>query len=223
MITRLQITVLLSLTVAVWWLVLFIQGTPISRQHLAPFTIVGGFLGVISLAFEHFLWRQRLLHGWFVKRPDLRGTWRVDLKSDWVNPETKKQIPSIQCFMGITQTFSKLHLHLMTPESESWSIAERICDSVKGNGYEIVGVYTNHPHLELRGKRSEIHLGAIVLDSHGASQLRPDVLSGEYWTDRTTKGTMTLSNRTKQIYTRYEDAEAALVKMPKVSAGTSAP
>lgn len=220
MLTRLQITVLLGLTVGVWWLVLLFQGTPISRQHLTPFTVVVGFLVVVSLAFEHFLWHQRVLQGWFVKRPDLRGTWRVDLQSNWVDPDTKNQVPSIQCFMGITQTFSKLHLHLMTPESESWSIADRICASVKGNGYTIVGVYTNHPHLELRGKRSEIHLGAIVLDTHGPSMFRPDVLTGEYWTDRTTKGTMTLSRRVDNLYTRYKDAQNALAAALEDGAGT---
>lgn len=209
MLTRLHITTLLVLAVLVWGVVLLMNGTPVSRQYLAPFTIVGGVLGLAVLAFEHRLWRSRILHGWFVQRPDIRGTWSLSLQSDWTDPKTNARIPPIDCFAGITQTFSKLQIHLMTPESESWLIAHRICPSQKGEGYEVVGVYTNQPHNVLRGHRSEIHLGALFLDTHGVSQARPDTLTGEYWTDRKTKGTLNLTARVDQIYTRYEDAKAS--------------
>ena len=139
MLRRIHITALLVVAMAAWVVVLWINGTPLSWQYLAPYTIVGGVLGITVLLFEHYFWHLRLLHGWFVRRPDIRGTWRVSLQSDWVNPATSVKAPPLDCYMGITQTFSKLQLHLMTPESESWLLADRVCESQKGNGYEVVG------------------------------------------------------------------------------------
>lgn len=204
--SRLHITVFLGLTVVLWGLVLFSQDTPVTKNHLAPFSTVVGFLVLLAVAFEHVLWRMPWLHGWFVKRPDLRGTWAVELRSDWVDPVTAQQIGPINCYMGVTQTLSKLHMHLMTPESESWFIAESINPSPKGDGYQLAGVYTNQPHVHLRGNRSEIHLGALVLDTHGSSHARPMSLTGEYWTDRKTKGTITLSGRVDALFTSYAEA-----------------
>ena len=52
-----------------------------------PFGTVVGLLVMLGLAFERVLWHQPYLH-WFFHRPDLRGTWRVEFQSDWVNPGT---------------------------------------------------------------------------------------------------------------------------------------
>ncbi|MBP7937495.1 MAG: hypothetical protein KA354_22875 [Phycisphaerae bacterium] len=204
---RIHIGVFLGLAVLVWGSALLIQGVPVGREHLGPFGTVLGFLVLLGIGFEHVLWRQPWLQGWFVKRPDLRGTWRVDLRSDWVDPDTGERIPSIVGYMGVTQTLSKLQLHLMTPESESWFIADRIISSPCGDGYQVVGVYTNKPHVHLRGNRSEMHYGALVLQTHGQSG-KPESLTGEYWTDRKTAGSMTLSSRIADVASRFEDAES---------------
>ena len=207
--TRIQITVFVALGAFVWWLVLAFQGTPVSRGHVAPFSIVVTFLVVLGTAFEHVLWRQPWLHGWFVKRPDLRGTWHVLLESGWSDPDTQQPSPRMDCYMEVQQTFSTLNMHLMTPESESWFIADQIRPSPKGSGYQVVGVYTNQPTTQLRDDRSAMHFGALVLHTHGSSHARPDSLTGEYWTDRMTKGSMTFSQRMNAVYTRFVDAQRA--------------
>lgn len=208
-ISRLHVTTFLAIAVLVWAAVLFVQGTPVSARHLAPFGIVVGVLTLLAICFEYVLWRQPWLHGWFVHRPYLRGTWRVVLQSDWINPADGQSVPAITCYMGVEQTLSKLQMHLMTPESESWFIASGILSSPSDTGYQITGVYTNKPHVELRRTRSDMHFGAIVLDTHGESPARPDLLTGEYWTDRKTTGRMTFTDRRLRVYTRFEDADAA--------------
>lgn len=205
---RLQITIFLGVAALAWWLVLFAQGTPVNGDHLRPFSSVVGVLVILALAFERVLWRQRWLHGWLVARPDARGTWRVELQSDWVNPETHERVPTIVCYMGVAQTLSSLQMHLMTKESESWIIANSVRASNNGAGYQIAGVYTNKPHTQLRGQRSEMHLGGLVLDTHGPPH-RPDTMTGEYWTDRKTKGSMSFTARIPALCTRFEDAERA--------------
>ena len=206
--SRFHITVFLGIAITIWGLVLLFQGTPVSIDHLAPFGTVVGFLAVLGLAFEYLLWRQPWLHGWFVKRPDLRGTWRVELQSNWIDPKTGKKKPMIKCYMGVKQTLSTLQMHLMTPESESFFIAEHIQPSPSGDGYQVGGVYTNWPNIHLRGDSSEIHQGALILYTHGPNN-RPETLTGEYWTDRETTGQLDFTGRVSNVLTRYEDAEGA--------------
>ena len=158
--------------------------------------------------FEFLFWRLPWLHGWFVKRPNLRGTWRVELQSDWIDPTTNAGVPLIVCYMGVVQTLSTLQMHLMTPESESWFIAESIRESPSAVGYQISGVYTNRPQTHLRGDRSEMHLGGLLLETHGPAN-RPNTLTGEYWTDRKTKGEMTFTGRQTTVFTRFKDADRA--------------
>ena len=204
--SKLHITVFLGLAAVAWGLILLIRGTPISMEYLKPFSFVVSFLVLVGLAFEHVLWRQGWLQGWFIKRPDLRGTWRVEMKSDWVNLHTGEQASSIVCYMGVKQTLSTLQMHLMTSESESWFIASDILPSPSGKGYQLAGVYTNKPHIDLRSDRSEMHRGALILDTHGPT-LRPKTLSGEYWTDRKTSGKMDFIRRLPEVATHYDDAE----------------
>ena len=205
---RLHIGVFLGLSVLVWWIVLLIQGTHVTLAHLAPFGTVISFLVILGGVFDSMLWRWSWLHGWFVKRPNLRGTWRVELQSDWINPETNRRVPAIIFYMGVVQTLSTLQMHLMTAESESWFIAEQVNPSPSGVGYQIAGVYSNRPNVHLRGERSEIHLGGLILDTHGPAS-RPDTLTGEYWTDRKTKGRLILTNRLPDVFTRFADAKRA--------------
>lgn len=215
--TRLHISVFLGAAVLAWGAVLSAQGVEFTwaelQVHLAPFSTVVAVLVTLALALEHLLWRLPVLHSWLVKRPDLRGTWKVSLQSDWVDPENQERVPPILCFMGVKQTLSTLQMHLMTPESESWFVADHIRPSPNGAGYQVIGVYTNKPDVHLRGVRSEIHQGALVFDTHGIEN-RPDSLTGEYWTDRKTTGSMTLEARTPALYTRYDDACAAFEPEP---------
>jgi len=206
--TRVHIAVFLGLSTLAWLLTLLCQGVNVSREHLTPFGTVLSVLVVAALLLEHVLWRVKFFQPWFVSRPDLTGTWRVELQSDYSDPQTGTPIPVIVCYMGVKQTLSKLQMHLMTPESESWFIAERITPSPSDQGYQVVGVYTNKPQIHLRGSKSDIHHGALVLYTHGAPH-RPTTITGEYWTDRSTSGSMTFSDRLTKVYTRYNDAHAA--------------
>lgn len=206
---RLHITAFVIIAAGVWLVVLLCQGTPVTWAHARPFGVVVSSLVGIGLLFEFVLWRQPWLHWWFVKRPDLRGTWRVELQSGYVRPETDERVPMIVCYMGVKQTLSRLQMHLMTPESESWFIADHVRPSPSGNGFQVIGVYTNEPNIHLRDERvSEMHQGAIIGETHGPS-LRPTTLTAKYWTDRKTTGTMEFTGRIDELCTRFVDAQRA--------------
>lgn len=204
---RVHITVFVIIAALIWLIVLLCQGVSITWAHGQPFSIVVSSLVALGILLELLLWRQPWLHGWFVKRPDLRGTWRVELQSSYVRPETNDRVPVIVCYLGVKQTLSKLQMHLMTPESESWFIANHIRPSPNGSGYQVIGVYTNEPNVHLRDERiSEMHQGAIIIETHGPDR-RPTTLTAKYWTDRKTSGTMDFTTRLKEVYTRFADAQ----------------
>ena len=205
--SRLQISIILAIAVLAWFIVLLAQGTPVSWDHLAPFSTVVGVLLILSLVVEYYLWRQNWLQKWFVSMPDLRGTWKVVIKSDWINPETGETVPPIQCFMGVKQSMSDLQMHLMTLESESWFVAYNINHAQSGHGYQIAAVYTNKPSVNLRNDRSSMHIGALMIETHGENEVFPENISGEYWTDRKTTGTIVLSDKNKKLFTRFDDAQ----------------
>lgn len=206
MFTRLQITVVLAVATIAWGAVLWLQGTPLSWSHLAPFTTVVGVLVIVALAMEHLFWRLRVLQGWLFDRPDLRGTWKVTIQSEWVNPETGEKTPPITAYAGIVQTLSKLQIQLMTPESESCLLAHSIEPTPCGNRFNVSVVYANTPGVELRGVRSERHVGAATISTHGTKYM-PESMTAEYWTDRRTVGRMTFESRIPTVYSRYEDAK----------------
>ena len=206
-IERFHIMIFLAIAALVWLVVLFLQNTPVTWAHAAPFTMVVTVLGLLAFVFDCYLWRTQFLHGWFFKRPDLRGTWRIELQSSYIDPTTKQSVPIIVCYMGVEQTLSELKMHLMTPESESWSIASHIMPSPSGNGYQTICVYTNDPNIHLRDKgTSHTHKGTIIVNTHG-SGVRPDTLTAQYWTDRKTMGTMDFKQRVSRVFTRFGDAD----------------
>lgn len=206
-IERVHIAVFVAIGALVWWITLGLQGTSVTLKHATPFTVVVGALGALGFVLEHYLWRCRALRGWFVRRPDIRGTWRVELQSSYVKPESGERVPVMVCYMGVKQTLSELKMHLMTPDSESWAIAAHAQPSPSGSGYQVVCVYNNRPSVHLRNERtSEIHNGALVIETHGPDT-RPDSLTAEYWTDRKTAGTMRFTDRVTETFTRFEDAK----------------
>ena len=206
MLTRLHISSFIGLTIAVWLIALWIQGMPVlSMSFLKPFSIVVGTISFVVALFNKYAWAWPIFRGWYVNRPDMRGTWKVELHSSWINPETGESIPPITAYAVIRQTLGSFSLRLMTPESRSILIAHSIEHEQDGL-FKLAGIYRNEPRIEIQGVRSEIHHGAFALEIHGSPV---DSLEGHYWTDRQTRGAMKLSNRKHQLYDSFEKAKSA--------------
>lgn len=187
---------------------LFLQGTKLTWEHAAPFTTAVTVLVLVAYAMEHWLCKLKFLQGFLFDRPDIRGTWKVTIQSSWVNPETKQGIPPISAYAAVTQTASKLEIHLLTPESESCLLAHSIKPSTWPSRFEIAVAYANTPNVSLRGVRSERHVGAAVIATHGSKKYKPTALEADYWTDRKTVGHMEFTERRDEILSRFADAKA---------------
>jgi hypothetical protein len=201
MLTRTHITVLLLVAVATWAIVLWILGLPFTWEYSKPFAITASFLSAVCFVFDKWAWKWSLFKYWLVNQPNLHGTWKVLLKSDWVNPETKEQVAPIECIMTIRQNYSRFSARLFTRESSSYLVAHKI--ELQNDGvFQLFGTYQNTPDISLRGKRSEIHYGALVLEVRGDP---PKSLVGHYWTDRGTKGSLELTDRVPALLTSYNE------------------
>jgi len=206
MLTRLHISSFIGLTIAIWLLALWFQGMPVlSADFVKPFGTVVGVITLIVTVFNKYMWSWKIFKGWYVTRPDLRGTWKVELNSSWINPETGEETPPIYGYAVIRQSLTFLSLRLMTRESpRSVLVAHSIEQQEDDDLFKLVGVYRNEPKIELQGVRSEIHHGSFALEIHGSPVKE---LEGHYWTDRATKGGMKLVGRVDKLYSTYEQAE----------------
>lgn len=183
MLSRLHLSAILLIAAALWGGMLIFDGVAVNGKWFRPFSTVVGVLLLLLVIFDIWAWRWRLLRGWFVPRPDLRGTWRVELRSNWKNPATKVGVGPIVAYLVIRQTFSTLSVRMLTDESTSELVAAEINKANDGT-YRLAAVYRNEPNLSVRD-HSPIHFGAFVLDVQGDPAKD---LVGHYWTDRNTRG-----------------------------------
>jgi hypothetical protein len=202
--------------VAVWSVVLLVSGQQLSSDLLRPLSTVTSVVVLLTLAFELWLWKLPFLHGWFVKRPVIEGTWRAELRSNYKDPATGTTIPPVEGYMVIRQTLLNLSLRLLTQESSSRLVGTEIVCSVDGL-YCVSGVYRNEPRFQDRS-HSPIHYGAVWLQVIDAPV---QMLEGHYWTDRSTAGELRLTNRQSRKFQDFKSAQTRLCQA--VSKGAVTP
>jgi hypothetical protein len=185
----------------IWAAILFVLGS------ISPFDWVAAIrelpeaiaLYVIAgIIFVKWVWRWPFLNGWLVKMPDLQGTWKGELRSDWIDPQTKKGIPPIPATLVIKQDFSQIDCVLMTKESESYAVSANF-NLAPGKDLYLAYSYTNRPKTNIRD-RSPIHDGAALLKVIQKPSL---ALEGEYWTNRKTKGEMSFHFASKEFSEKF--------------------
>lgn len=158
--------------------------------------------------FMKWIWRWKLLQGWLVPFPDLNGTWQGVIQTSWRNAEG--EIPgSIPTILTVKQTFGRLSCVMRTGEMESHSYIEGFCIEKEAQIRRFSYSYTSKPKSALRN-RSTPHDGTILFNIIGNPVRK---LEGEYWTQRQTTGTVTLTFRARQL---LEELPADLPVHPMV-------
>lgn len=197
-----QIKYLIFILSALWAIILLAQGVAVPLSFFRPLNYVVLAALVIIFAFDKWMWKWRLIRLIFsITTPDLIGTWKGTLLSNWVNPATENSTPPINAYLVVTQTYSSINIKLLTRESSS-DLLNGTIDENKGV-YRLLGIYLNEPRMSVRD-RSQIHFGSIAISVHEGN---PPRLEGKYWTDRGTKGEMLFELRIKDTYTSFEDCE----------------
>lgn len=183
-----------------------------------PDSLVRGAVATVGVAFSAILWLSGVLTpGWFStvlawapavaacaviawdkwvwkwgavlrahNRPRIEGLWEGAITP--VPDPRRSEIGPIRCFVVIRQSFWSLHVYLCTAESSSMSRSATLCPNDAAGASELVYVYDNEPQAGLLD-RSPRHLGAARLHCPGRE---PVQLEGAYFTQRLTRGDLTL-------------------------------
>jgi hypothetical protein len=187
------------------FLLIFTVLLPVNGQPLSPTfrlaNTAGSVVPVGLLLFENFIWRWRLLQSLsFFPIPDVSGTWKGELLSNFPNGDGTPRAP-IETYIVVRQSFFWISVRQYTRESASQLITGSICcerDGVK----QLIGVYRNEPRFEQRD-HSPIHFGSFRYDIEGRPVAR---LDGHYWTDRTTGGTAIFVARSRVVADSFDSA-----------------
>ena len=197
-------------TALAWTIILYVNHEAIRSAWFGPLSTATGIVIYAVIAFDLWFWKLPFLHGWFVKRPIIDGTWKVEIRSQWRSPGSGSGIPAVEGYMIVRQTLSTLSLRLLTQESSSELIGSEVVCSADGL-YCVSGVYRNEPRLEVRSG-SPIHYGAVwlkVIDDEAEKKV-----IGHYWTDRESAGEMELSNRQPKKFQTFKAAKAYFDNSP---------
>ena len=199
-----QIVVLVGLVVVAWAVVLLLEGHPLPLDYFKACSYVVNVVALGLLLWERWLWSWWLFRPWLTTRPDLRGTWKGHVVSNWVDPVTKRGRGEIEAYLVIRQTYLTLDVRLLTAESGSVSLSASIVDDGQGL-HKLAVVYRDTPRVLLR-HRSPISHGASLFCVRGAPIHQ---LDGEYWTDRDTKGEVRFGARSHDYFHDFDQAASA--------------
>lgn len=193
-------------TFALIWFALisfFGESAPDFRDYKMIFGKLPQAIAIYSVfyfIFTKWAWRLRIFQKWFVRVPDLEGTWKGNLISSWVNPKTNLGVDPIPATLVIRQDFYKTTCRLFTKESQSFSISADITQGPDG-ALCLSYTYTNKPGVLIRD-RSAIHDGAAILQV--IQQPKP-ILEGDYWTSRGTSGSMEFKFKSRKLEERFSE------------------
>lgn len=207
----LPLKLLVALGGGIWALALSGNGWVIPVSFFAPMSKVAMALSLVLVAFDKWLWHLPVVRS-LVGRPYLAGTWSGTLDSDWEDPASGSKAGPIPVFAVVRQSFTSLHVRVLTRESQSQTLAVTLLQDPDGQR-SVAGVYRNVPRKSVR-QRSEIHSGGFMLDIQGSPAAR---MFGHYWTDRATAGEFSLALVGRRTADDFASAEGLAGKAPEAS------
>ena len=181
--TNNQTTAIVLIAVGSFVLALLLGGHSQPSDYLSALSYSITCLAAVLWVWEGWLWSWRGFHPWLTTRPDLRGTWKGYVISNWVDPKTNKGRGHIEAYLVIRQKFFSIDVRLHTAESGSTTLSAKIIEDAEGL-HTVAVLYENTPGIHLR-QRSPIGHGGMLLHVRGNPIHQ---LDGEYWTERQTKG-----------------------------------
>lgn len=169
--------------------VLYLSGVHHDAGAKQALSYVPTALVILVALWDVWLWKAAWFHR-LSQRPLISGTWSTTL-----TPTAESRIPEggnrgpIEAYVVIRQTYWSIAVRQYTAESTSDSKASMWNNPKGGSARTLTFTYANQPRQVLEG-RSRHHLGTTALDIVG---MKPTTVTGDYFTDRYTKGDMTLT------------------------------
>jgi hypothetical protein len=148
-------------------------------------------------AFDRWAWRWPLVDG-LVRRPNLHGTWKCDLRSSYEGRAGEV----IESYLVIDQTYTRICVRMLFDRSRSISLSG---DLVEEGGRCVL-------YYVFRSEKSALE-PASNPPARGAADLKVSrkpslALEGDYWMELGTKGTLATVGRSKTLYDDFGAARA---------------
>lgn len=191
---------------ALWSVLVLLAGVQLDDTWKQVASVIPVVVVAAVASFDNYLWRQWPFRK-FAKQPVLIGTWRGTLVS-MRDSEDGQEVAhdAIPIFLVIGQSYLRLSVSLHSAESRSRSIVA-VIQRNDDREYTAYYHYANVPGLEARRRTSQRHAGGATIT---VTTLQPSSLTGEYWTDRRTRGTYAASRATRERYGSWDEAVAVL-------------
>jgi len=174
-----------------------IRGIELSRPNgliaLLPSVVMVD--AVAFIIFSKWVWHLRLLRGWLVLIPDLRGTWAGTIQSTWINPDTGCPVGPIPAIVTIRQSLISVSVVVTTGEMTSRSYVAGYRIDQDQQLCKLCYSYTSQPDPSV-SDRSTAHDGTQALDILEGTPLR---MRGDYWTQRKTTGKVELERTSAKV------------------------
>ncbi len=174
------------------------KGTP-ELDFLRFFSVAVFVASIILTAWDRWLWKLPLAQKFAQVTRDVSGTWRGNLDSQWVNPDTGLAFGMQDAFLVIRQTSSSASVTLITSGASSKSsIAELINDN---GSWSVHYTYMHEPN-SANSVTNPMHHGSGVIAVVGNPPRR---LRGSYWTDRSSRGDLLFTEQSRRLGDDYQD------------------
>jgi len=188
---------LVGMSAILWFAFAFFSDLDLSKAKdffaIVP-KVVSADLLVIA-AFVKWGWKHKVFRGWLVPFPDLNGTWKGTIRSDWIDSEAKGKLAPIPTILTIKQTFFRISCVMRTHEMASHSYIEGFLIDPERQIRLLSYTYTSKPRQAV-ADRSAPHDGTTLFEIVEASSTK---LKGRYWTERKTTGEIHLDYHSKAL------------------------
>jgi hypothetical protein len=188
----------IGLAALLWIALAYVLKVPVDNQWLKYLSTITMMVILLLTAFDLYLWR--FLPRKITKRPNLHGTWKAQLNSTWISPETGGPVSKI-FYLVIRQTFSRVTVTSLYDTSRSHSMSADI--AVHNGTYELSYVYWSAAKTAERGGNAP-HRGAASL----VVSTEPAIgMEGDYWTEReNAKGDIVTLGHSRTVYQTFAKA-----------------
>jgi hypothetical protein len=201
-VNKLQVQAVAAVVVIVFAGGILLSGGKV-QIHWLKFYSVAVFGALVLLAlWDKFIWHLAPIQRLKSTPRDIRGTWKGELRSNWIPSDAESSLPDKTAYLVVRQTASTTSIVLLTDESKSSSDLAKVT-SIDG-GASLDYMYLNQPKMSVE-HRSRMHHGSTSLAITGRP---PDCLEGRYWTDRGTQGELAFNLHSDSYVENYEQAES---------------
>ena len=194
--------VLLAFSSLVFYFIYRIQGSPDLnlKTILQILSIVVSIDLVFYWLFARFLWKIPIFKNWLIPFPNLNGTWKGEIHTTWIDPETGERPGPIPAILTIKQSFLNISCVMRTAEMTSRSITSDFVLDKENQLERLIYTYDSNP-IQTVKERNPQHCGTTAFEI--VREKKKIKLAGGYWTDRKTTGTIEMNFLKKERIDSY--------------------